>query len=72
MNLWFFDSGNRGCNGEAMNMFGCIERDVVQWYKPRSAELEVEQGGRVPALAVFRISPQKFMDGWNVKLEQAR
>ena len=69
MNLWFFDSGNRGCNGEAMDMFGCIERDVVEWYKRRSDELEVEQGGRVPAMAFFHIPPQEFMDGWNVETE---
>ena len=71
MNLWFFDSGNRGCNGERMDMFGCIERDVVEWYKRRSDELEVEQGGRVPAMAFFHIPPQEFMDGWNVKSEMS-
>lgn len=66
MNLWFFDSGNRGCNGQGTG-FGCIERDVVEWYQKRSDELEKEQGARLPAMAFFHIPPQEFMDGWMVR-----
>ena len=66
MNLWFFDSGNRGCNGESPSTFGCIEPDVVEWYKKRSDELDQELGERVPAMAFFHIPPQEFMDGWMV------
>ena len=65
MNLWFFDSGNRGCGGQGHG-FGCIERDVVEWYRRRSDELEKEQGERVPAMAFFHIPPQEFMVGWMV------
>ena len=62
MNLWFFDSGNRGCGGQGTG-FGCIERDVVEWYRNKSDALEKEQGARLPAMAFFHIPPQEFMDG---------
>ena len=65
MNLWFFDSGNRGCGGQGSG-FGCIEEDIVAWYRRRSDELEKEQGARVPAMAFFHIPPQEFMVGWMV------
>ncbi len=66
MNLWFFDSGNRGCMGNPKLGFGCIEPPVVEWYRRRSDALEKEQGGRVPAMAFFHIPPQEFMEGWEV------
>ena len=68
MNLWFFDSGSRGCAGLDYG-FGCIEEDVVNWYKERDDELQKEQGGRVPAMAFFHIPPQEFMVGWEVGYE---
>ena len=66
MNLWFFDSGNRGCMGNPKLGFGCIEPPVVEWYRRRSDALEKEQGGRVPAMAFFHIPPQEFMEGGEV------
>ena len=66
MNMWFFDSGNHGCHGDPSLGFGCIEKDVVEWYKKESDRLEIVQGERRPAIAFFHIPPQEFMDGWIV------
>ena len=35
-NIWFFDSGNHGCKGDPSLGFGCIEPEVVEWYKKES------------------------------------
>ena len=65
-NIWFFDSGNHGCKGDPSLGFGCIEPEVVEWYKRESDRIEEEQGERRPAIAFFHIPPQEFMEGWMV------
>lgn len=66
LNIWFFDSGNHGCKGDPSLGFGCIEPEVVEWYRKESDRIEKVQGERRPAIAFFHIPPQEFMEGWMV------
>ena len=64
MNIWFFDSGDYSCYG--ITGYGCIQNDVVQWYRTKSKELEISQNGMKKGIAFFHIPPQDFMFAWNV------
>ena len=59
MNLWFFDSGNRGCGGQGTG-FGCIERDVVEhWRRSREPDF-------LPWLFSIFLLKSSWMVGWQV------
>lgn len=64
MNIWFFDSGDYGCytmkNGE------CSQRSIAEWYREKSKELAILQGGFKKGIAFFHIPPQELMATWNV------
>lgn len=64
MNIWFFDSGDYDCY--RVKGYGCIQNDVVQWYRQKSKELAILQGGFKKGVAFFHIPPQEFMYAWNV------
>lgn len=64
MNIWFFDSGDYDCY--RVKGYGCIQNDVVQWYRQESKELAILQGGFKKGVAFFHIPPQEFMYAWNV------
>ena len=66
MNIWFFDSGDYNCYG--VSGYGCIQNDVVQWYRSKSQELAISQNGVKKGIAFFHIPPQEFMVAWNVNV----
>lgn len=64
MNLWFFDSGDYNCLG--VNGYGCVEPKMIDWYKRMSRQLEIEQGGKKPAVAFMHIPPVEYLYAYNV------
>lgn len=64
MNLWFFDSGDYNCMG--VKGYGCVEPKMIDWYKRMSQQLEIEQGGKKPAVAFMHIPPVEYLYAYNV------
>jgi hypothetical protein len=66
MNLWFFDSNDYNCLG--VSGYGCVELNVVNWYRQKSRELEQLQGSKKPGIAFIHIPPPEYMYAYNVIL----
>lgn len=64
MNLWFFDSEDYNCLG--VKGYGCVELQVIDWYRQKSAELEKTQGGKKPGVAFMHIAPPEYMFAYDV------
>lgn len=57
-NLWVFDSGDYDGEGH----YGCVTRDIVEWYKKKSDEITKENGGKVYSLAFQHIIVPEVYD----------
>ncbi|KAK8793460.1 hypothetical protein WA158_004819 [Blastocystis sp. Blastoise] len=63
LTLWFLDSGDYNCMGQAG--YGCIDPTAIEWYMKKSTEIEKEQGYPVPGLAFFHIPVPEYLIAWS-------
>lgn len=61
-NLWMFDSGDYATYADGSSGYDCVRRDQVEWYKNVSAQLERENGGKVPSIAFQHIITQEVCE----------
>ena len=78
MNLWFFDSEDYNCLGVLAAIHPSLTltpdrdelldslREVIDWYRQKSAELEKTQGGKKPGVAFMHIAPPEYMFAYDV------
>lgn len=59
VNIWLFDSGNKGCDGFA-DTWGCVEPEVLDWYDDQSKQFKKEHGTDVHHIAFVHIPVPEF------------
>lgn len=62
-NLWLFDSGNYVSYSDGSGGYDCVRENQIEWYKTKSLELQVANGGElVPSLAFQHIIVREVYD----------
>ena len=61
-NLWMFDSGDYDKDDNGIKCYDCVHEDQINWYKQTSAQLQSENGGKVPSLAFQHIIVKEVYD----------
>ncbi len=62
-NIWLFDCGDYCTTEDGDEIYDCVRKDQIEWYKQTSTALEDENGGKVPSIAFQHIIVQEVMEG---------
>lgn len=69
-NLWMFDSGDYIEEVEG-RPYDCVRADQIEWYKNASAQLEAENGGKVPSMAFQHIITEEGVAALHPQIPEA-
>ena len=61
-NLWMFDCGDYVFFDDGSDVYDCVRKDQIDWYKEVSKTLEAENGGKVPSMAFQHIIVQEIFN----------